>query len=90
LRTVPALKIENKYPKFAKLVHVLGKNTLPIYMMHVIVLETFQKGYLGFQISLNTLNPIWEIPFLAILTTLVCLAITLSLKKIPILQKIVG
>ncbi|MFZ7138765.1 MAG: acyltransferase [archaeon] len=90
LQTVPAIKTKNRFPKFAKLVHALGKNTLPIYMMHVIVLETFQKGYLGIQISLNTLNPIWQIPFLAVLTLFTCLAITLAVKKIPILQKIVG
>ena len=90
LRTVSATKIENKFPKVNKLVHIISKNTLPIYMMHIIVLETFQKGYLGLQISANTLTPAWEIPVLTVMTLFICLGIALALKKIPIIKKLIG
>ncbi|PVX23793.1 MAG: hypothetical protein CW716_11385 [Candidatus Bathyarchaeum sp.] len=84
-----APKIQNKL-QLKSLIHKIGQNTLPIYILHPIVLETFQNGYLGFRISVNTLTPAWEIPFLAILTLFVCLAIAIMLKRIPILRKIIG
>jgi len=89
LRNVSATKIQNKFPKFSKLLRLISQNTLPIYLMHIIILETFQNGYLGIRISVNTLPPAWEIPFLAVITLFICLGIALALKKIPILQKIV-
>lgn len=89
LRNVSATKILNKFPKFSKLLRLISQNTLPIYLMHIIVLETFQNGYLGIQISVNTLPPAWEIPFLAAITMFICLGIALAFKKIPILKKIV-
>ena len=90
LRNVSATKFQNRFPKINKLVHLISQNTLPIYLMHIIVLETFQNGYLGIQISVNTLTPAWEIPFLAVITIFICLGIALGLKKIPILQKMIG
>jgi fucose 4-O-acetylase-like acetyltransferase len=83
-----APKMQNISPQFKTIIHKIGQNTLPIYILHPIVLETFQNGYLGFRISVNTLTPAWEIPFLAILTLFVCLTISLILKKIPIIQKL--
>ena len=90
LRKVPTTKIQNKFPRLKKLIHTIGQNTLPIYLLHVLVLETFQNGYLGIQISLNKFTPAWEIPFLALLTLFICLGIALGLKKIPIVKKLIG
>ena len=90
LRNVPATKVQNKFPKFCKLIRTISQNTLPIYFFHILVLETFQNGLLGIRISVNTLNPAWEIPFLATLTLFVCLGIVLGLKKIPVLRKLIG
>ena len=90
LRKVSATKFQTNYPKLRKLLRLISQNTLPIYFLHIIVLETFQNGYLGLRISVNTLPPAWEIPFLAVLTIFICLGITIGLKKIPILQKMNG
>ena len=54
------------------------------------VLEAFQKGFFGFTISVNTLNPAIEIPLITGLTLFVCLGIVLPLKKIPFVQKLIG
>ncbi|MCW4022189.1 MAG: acyltransferase family protein [Candidatus Bathyarchaeota archaeon] len=90
LRNVSATKFQNRFPKITKLVRLISQNTLPIYLMHIIVLETFQNGYLGIQISVNTLTPAWEIPVLAVIALFICLGIALGLKKIPILRKMIG
>jgi hypothetical protein len=37
----------NKHPQLGRLVHAVSVNTLPIFFIHVIVLETLNKGLLG-------------------------------------------
>ncbi len=73
-----------------RLVQLISKNTLPIYLFHVMVLETLQRGYLGFKISVTTMNPIVEIPLITILTLIICLAVLVPLKKIPHAKNILG
>jgi surface polysaccharide O-acyltransferase-like enzyme len=90
LRNVSPVRLQNRFPRFDWLIHKIGQNTLPIYLIHVIVLETLQKGYLGFAISVNTLNPAFEIPLLAVITLFISLAIVLLLKKIPLLKRAIG
>ena len=90
LKKVSHAQIHNRFPRFDWLIHKIGQNTLPIYLFHVIVLETFQKGLLGFTISVNTLTPAYEIPLLAIIALFVCLGIIMLLKKIPYLRRLIG
>lgn len=54
------------------------------------VLETLQKGYLGFKLSVMTMNPIVEIPLITVVTLLISLAIIVPLKKIPHMKDIIG
>jgi len=54
------------------------------------VLESLQKGYFGFQISVNTMNPIVEIPLITIVTLFICAGIVFLLKRIPFVKKVIG
>ncbi len=90
LASVPYQTIERKIPRGSKALQVISQNTLPIYLFHVIVLETLQKGYLGFKISVTNLNPIIEIPLITVVTLLICLAIIIPIKKIPYVKRIIG
>jgi surface polysaccharide O-acyltransferase-like enzyme len=90
LASIPIQTIERKIPRGTKALQVISQNTLPIYLFHVIVLETLQKGYLGFKISATNLNPIIEIPLITVVTLLICLAIIISIKKIPYVSRIIG
>lgn len=74
----------------SKVVQAISKNTLPIFLFHVIILETFERGLLGFKLSFTTLNPIIEIPLLAALTFFVTLGLVLLMKKVPVLRKLIG
>ena len=69
---------------------LISQNTLPIFLFHVIVLESLQKGYFGFTISITKMNPIIEIPLITALTLLICLAVIVPLKKIPYVKRIIG
>lgn len=73
-----------------RLMHLISINTLPIFLLHLIVLESLLKGYLGFAINGAVINSIVGVPLLTALTLLICLAIILPLKKIPYLKQLIG
>jgi surface polysaccharide O-acyltransferase-like enzyme len=79
-----------RFPRANRLIHFIGCSTLAIYLLHVMVLESFQKGYFGLQISVNTMNPIFEIPLITIVTLFVSLGIVFLLKRIPVVKKLIG
>jgi surface polysaccharide O-acyltransferase-like enzyme len=86
----PSLQQEVKPSNGHKLIKLISQNTLGIYFVHVIVLESIQLGYLGFTLNRDTLNPIVEVPLMTVIVLFISLAIMLLLKKIPYLKKIVG
>lgn len=73
-----------------KLIKVISQNSLPIFLIHVMLLESLQNGYFGFAINRNTINPIIEVPLMTIIVLFVSLAIVLLLKKVPYLNKLIG
>jgi len=78
-------------PSFSKkLLHQVSQNTLPIYLFHVMILESLQKGYFGFTISVTTMNPVLEIPLITAVTFFVSFGIIYLLKKMPYARKLLG
>jgi surface polysaccharide O-acyltransferase-like enzyme len=90
LASIPSRKIENRFPRGNRVFKLISQNTLPIFLFHVIVLESLQKGYFGFTISITKMNPIIEIPLITALTLLICLAVIVPLKKIPYVKRIIS
>jgi surface polysaccharide O-acyltransferase-like enzyme len=80
----------SNHPRFSRLLHVISVNTLPIFFFHVIVLESLNKGFLGFKLSLTVINPVIEIPLATTVTLFLTLGLILLMKKVPILRKLVG
>jgi surface polysaccharide O-acyltransferase-like enzyme len=74
----------------SRVVQAISKNTLPIFLFHVIILESFERGFFGFKLSFTTLNPIIEIPLLAGLTFFITFGLILLMRKVPILKKLIG
>ncbi len=73
-----------------RLLHWIGQNTLPIYLIHMMVLETIGFGWLGFTINNMMIIPIIEVPLLTAITFVLSAAIVYPLMKIPYLNKLVG
>jgi len=73
-----------------KLIHVISLNTLPLFLFHIIVLESFQRGYFGFAINGNTINTIIGVPLITAITLFVSLGIILLIKKIPYASRLIG
>ena len=90
IAAIPNQTVEAKFPRGSRVLKIISENTLPIYLFHVIVLETLQKGYLGLKISVTNLNPIVEIPLITAVTLLICLAIIVPLKRLPYVKRIIG
>jgi surface polysaccharide O-acyltransferase-like enzyme len=84
-------KIKCRHPRVDKFIHYVSINSLAIYLFHFMVLETLENGYLfGFRISMETLNPVIEIPLLAVVTLAICLLVLYPLRKIPYLNRLIG
>ena len=73
-----------------RVTQAISKNTLPIFLFHVIILESFERGFFFFTLSPATLNPIIEIPLIAILTFLITFGLVMLMRKIPVLNKLIG
>jgi len=79
-----------RVPRFGKFVSLISQYTLPVYLLHVMVLESLEKGYFGFKLSVTTLNPFVEIPLITVVTLFICVGIVFLLKRIPFVKKIIG
>ena len=87
----PINQTGTRQSKINWLLKQISQSTLAIFLFHVIVLETLQRGYLwGFTISGNNLNSIIEVPLMTAVTLLICLAVILPLRKVPIIKKLIG
>jgi surface polysaccharide O-acyltransferase-like enzyme len=81
---------KSSHPKLGKLLSVISQNTLPIFLFHVMILESLQNGYFGFAINGNTINSIIGVPLMTVITLFISLVIIVPLKKVPILRKLIG
>lgn len=86
----PSTQEETSPSKVNKLIRLISQNTLGIFFIHVMIIESIQKGYLGFAINQDTINPLIGIPLLTAIVLFSSLAIILLLKKIPYMKKLVG
>ncbi|MCW4005313.1 MAG: acyltransferase family protein [Candidatus Bathyarchaeota archaeon] len=90
LNKFPANWPRSNHPHLSRLIKAISHNTLPIYLFHLIILESFQRGFFGFKLSLTNIGPIIGIPLLSVLTLFITLALVLVMKKVPILNKLIG
>ena len=90
LIAIPASRIQSRHANFNRLVHWISQNTLPIYLLHLMVLESLELGFLGLTLNRNTMNPIIEVPLITIITLLLSAAIIYPLNKIPFVKKLIG
>jgi len=81
---------QNEPSKLRKLMRVISENTLPIFLLHLMVLYALQRGYFGFAINGSVINSIIGVPLITVITLFICLAIIVPLKKIPYLKNLIG
>jgi surface polysaccharide O-acyltransferase-like enzyme len=90
LISIPPNRAKSRNAKVNAAMHWVGQNTLPIYLMHYIILECFMFGFFGFTLNATTLNPVIEIPLLTLLTFALTALIVYPLKKTPVVKRLIG
>lgn len=81
---------EGTHSAVNKLVRVISANVLPIFLFHVMILESIRNGYLGFTINRYVINPIIDVPLETVVTLFASLGIILLLKEVPFMKKLLG
>jgi surface polysaccharide O-acyltransferase-like enzyme len=90
LSSVSLRSFENQ-PSWAKrLVHVVGQNSLPIYLFHMLLLEAFQKGLFGFNLTIMSFNPVIMTPLLSVIILFLSVGLIVPLKRVPYLKRLIG
>jgi hypothetical protein len=79
-----------KHKTLSSVVKAISDNTLPIFLLHIIILESFERGFFGFTLNFETLHPIIEIPIITVLTLFFTLSLVILMKKVPFLKKLIG
>ena len=79
-----------RHPTIGKVARAISVNSLPIYLGHLIVMESLQLGFFGFKLSLTVINPVIEIPALTVVTLFVTLGWVLVMSKVPVLKRLIG
>ena len=87
LKSVPSNYFEKKSRPLNRLIHFISVSSLAIFLLHVAIMESLQRGYFGFRLSITTMNPIIEIPLATVVTLLICLCILYPVSKVSILKK---
>ncbi len=85
----PMLQKDGSPSKISKLVKVISVNTLGIFFIHVMIIESIELGYFGFAFNRTMLDPIIEVPLLALIVLFSSLGIILLLKKVPYLKRLI-
>ena len=80
----------SNHPRTSRVIHEICENTLPIYLFHIIILESLQRGFFGFKLSLTMINPIIGVPLITIITFFITFGLILLMKKVPFLKKLIG
>ncbi|MFH1328601.1 MAG: hypothetical protein ABIH76_07170, partial [Candidatus Bathyarchaeota archaeon] len=86
---IPHNRIDSGNMTINRLIYWVEQNTLPIYLIHVIVLESLQLGLLGFSFP-YTYNLLVDVPLITLVTFALSAAIIYPLKKIPYVMKLIG
>ncbi len=73
-----------------RLIKLISVNTLGIFLIHVMINESIQRGFFGFAINRDLLNPIIEVPMLATVVLFTSLGIIVIIRKIPYVNRIIA
>lgn len=74
----------------SRVIHWVSMNTLPIYLIHMLVLVTLTTNVLGVWLNTLTFIRLIDVPIFAAIVFAVSAGIVYVLKRIPYLKKLVG
>lgn len=90
LIAIPQNKINNGHDHINWTIRWISQNTLPIYLIHIAVLETLELMLITCNVSINHSSPFLFVLPLAFATFLLSTFIIYTLKKVPYFKRIMG
>ncbi len=89
LTTVPPNQIAS-HARANRVIHWVSQNTLPIYLIHMMVIETLTVGFFGVYFNTLTYLPLVDVPVFTFIVFGVSAALVYGLKKLPGVKKLIG
>ena len=89
LTTTKPTRLES-HATASRFIRWVSQNTLLIYLIHIIVIETLTFGFFGVYLNTLTYLPLIDIPVFAFIVFGVSAALVYGLKKIPYVKKLIG
>ena len=82
---VPYQTLYNKFPNIKNMIRRLSDASFAIYLIHIIILETFHYGSIGFSLSGMTIHPLFGIPITTLSVYIISLLIIIIIKRLPLI-----
>lgn len=82
--------IIKNHEKLNIVIQWISQNTLPIYLIHMIVLITLTNGVFGVYLNTLTFFPVLDTPLFAIIVFVISATAVYIFKKIPYLSRLIG
>jgi surface polysaccharide O-acyltransferase-like enzyme len=79
-----------KHAKTSRVLHWVSENTLPLYLIHMIVLVTLSVNVFGVWLNNATFIPLLDVPIFAAIVFAVSVALVYVYKKVPGLKRLIG
>lgn len=83
IKSNPFEKIQRNVPVVYKALALVSSASFSVYLMHILLLEIFKSHVPWFSLSATTVHPLIGIPLTVGATLVVCVTVTLALRKIP-------
>lgn len=79
-----------KHAKTSRVIHWISENTLPLYLIHMIVLVSLTTNVFGIWLNTITFVPLIDVPIFAAIVLAFSIVLVYAAKKVPVLKKLVG
>jgi hypothetical protein len=79
-----------KHAKTSRVIHWVSQNSLPLYLIHMIVLVTLSVNVFGVWLNSATYIPLLDVPIFAVIVFAVSAALVYVFKKVPVLKRLIG
>jgi surface polysaccharide O-acyltransferase-like enzyme len=79
-----------KHKKTSRTLHWVSENTLPLYLIHMIVLVTLSVNVFGVWLNNATFIPLLDVPIFAAIVFAASAALVYVFKKVPLLNRLIG
>lgn len=78
------------HKKTSRVLHWVSQNSLPLYLIHMIVLVTLSINVFGVWLNRATFIPLLDIPIFTVIVFAVSAALVYVFKKVPVLKRLIG